>query len=124
MKQFNLEEYLQNPSRKIVTRDGRNVRVLCTDAKGDYPIVALIATLDGSIEFVYKFKKDGHFLDNDDNNSNLDLFFAPEKHERWINLYKEDDNIYASMDTFKTKEEAEALSCSSCIATVKVEWEE
>ena len=124
MKQFNLEKYLKNSSRKIVTRDGRNVRVLCTDAKGDYPIVALIATLDGSIEFVCKFKKDGHFLDNDDNNSNLDLFFVPEKHERWVNLYKENDNIYASMDTFKTKEEAEALSCSSCIATVKVEWEE
>ena len=124
MKQFNLKEYLQNPSRKIVTRDGRNVRVLCTNAKGDYPIVALIATLDGSIEFVCKFKKDGHFLDNDDNNSNLDLFFVPEKHERWVNLYKEDDNIYASMDTFKTKKEAETLSCSSCIATVKVEWEE
>ena len=124
MKQFNLEEYLKNPSRKIVTRDGRNVRVLCTNAKGDYPIVALIATLDGSIEFVCKFKKDGHFLNNDDNNSNLDLFFVPEKHERWVNLYKENDNIYASMDTFKTKEEAEALSCSSCIATIKVEWEE
>ena len=124
MKQFNLEEYLKNPSRKVVTRDGRNVRILCTDAKGDYPIVALIATLDGSIEFVCKFKKDGHFLDNDDNNSNLDLFFVPEKHERWVNLYKEDDNIYASMDTFKTKREAETLSCSSCIATVKVEWEE
>ena len=124
MKQFNLEEYLKNPSRKGVTRDGRNVRILCTDAKGDYPIVALIATLDGSIEFVCKFKKDGHFLDNDDNNSNLDLFFVPEKHERWVNLYKEDDNIYASINTFKTKEEAEALSCSSCIATVKVEWEE
>ena len=124
MKQFNLEKYLKNSSRKIVTRDGRNVRVLCTDAKGDYPIVALIATLDGSIEFVCKFKKDGHFLDNDDNNSNLDLFFVPEKHERWVNLYKEDDNIYASMNTFKTKDEAEALSCKSCIATVKVEWEE
>ena len=124
MRPFNLEEYLKNPSRKIVTRDGRNVRVLCTDAKGDYPIVALIATLDGSIEFVCKFKKDGHFLDNDDNNSNLDLFFVPEKHERWVNLYKEDDNIYASINTFKTKKEAETLSCSSCIATVKVEWEE
>ena len=23
MKQFNLEEYLKNPNRKIVTRDGR-----------------------------------------------------------------------------------------------------
>ena len=123
MKQFNLEEYLKNPSRKVVTRDGRNVRILCTDAKGDYPIVTLIETPDDFIEFVSKFKKNGRFLVGD-NDSNLDLFFAPKKHERWINLYKEDDNIYASINTFKTKEEAEALSCSSCIATVKVEWEE
>ena len=123
MKQFNLEEYLKNPSRKVVTRDGRNVRILCTDAKGDYPIVTLIETPDDFIEFVSKFKKNGHFLVGD-NDSNLDLFFVPEKHERWVNLYKEDDNIYASIDTFKTKEEAEALSCSSCIATVKIEWEE
>lgn len=124
MKQFNIEEYLKNPSRKVVTGDGRNVRIICTDAKGDFPIVALIETLDGSIEFVSKFKKNGHFLNIDDNNSNLDLFFVPEKHEGWINVYKDDDHFYFSMDIFKTKEKAEALSCSSCIATVKVEWEE
>ena len=27
MKQFNLEEYLKNPSRKVVTRDGRAVKI-------------------------------------------------------------------------------------------------
>ena len=43
MKQFSLDEYLKNPKRKVVTRDGRNVtRLLCTDAEGDYPIVALV----------------------------------------------------------------------------------
>ena len=31
MKQFSLEEYLANPSKKVVTRDGRNVRIICTD---------------------------------------------------------------------------------------------
>ena len=36
MKQFNLAEYLKNPERKIVTRDGRSVkRILCVDAKGE-----------------------------------------------------------------------------------------
>ena len=40
MTQFNLEEYIKNPSRKVVTREGRNVnRILCTDMKGDYQIV-------------------------------------------------------------------------------------
>lgn len=123
MKQFNLEEYLKNPSRKVVTRDGRNVRIICTDAKGDFPIVALMETPDGSTEFPHKFKNNGHFL-NGDENYHLNLFFTSVKHEGWVNLYKDSDGVYASMDTFKTKEEAEALSCSSCIATVKVEWEE
>ena len=31
MEKFNLEEYLKNPSRKVVTRDGRKVRIICTD---------------------------------------------------------------------------------------------
>ena len=129
MKQFNLEEYLKNPSRKIVTRDGRNVRVLCTNAKGDYPIVALIATLDGSIEFVCKFKKDGHFLDNDDNNSNLDLFFVPEKHKGWMNIYKHNDGHYeGDGNIYNTEEECKAnqVSCYryQYLTTIKIEWEE
>lgn len=43
MKQFNLEEYLKDPSQKLITRGGRSARILCTDKEGnDYPIVALI----------------------------------------------------------------------------------
>lgn len=122
MKQFNIKEYLKNPSRKVVTGDGRNVRIVCTDKKGFNPILALVTRHDNIAEDIYLYTKNGEFSEGNSTKSNL--FFAPEKHERWINLYKEDDNIYASMDTFKTKEEAEALSCSSCIATVKVEWEE
>ena len=126
MKQFNLEEYLRNPSRKVVTRDGRNVRILCTDAKGAYPIVALIETLDDSIEFVYKFKKDGHFLNNDDNNSNLDLFFVPEKHEGWINLYKNLEGFIVPSRIYQTKEDAEKRgNVHDCyVVTAKIEWEE
>ena len=118
MKQFNLEEYLKNPLRKIVTRNGRNVKILCTNfTKAQH----IIAQIEGN-NYSTAFHKDGIFVNGFE--SNIDLFFVPEKHERWINLYKEDDNIYASMDTFKTKKEAETLSYSSCIATVKVEWEE
>lgn len=47
MEQFNLEEYKKNPNRKIITRDGRPVRIICWDAKvdirqKDYHIIALI----------------------------------------------------------------------------------
>ena len=31
MKQFNLEEYKKNPNRRVITRDGKSVRIVCTD---------------------------------------------------------------------------------------------
>ena len=42
MKQFSLEEYLKNPDRKVVTRNGLPVRIICTDRKDKWPIVALV----------------------------------------------------------------------------------
>lgn len=120
MKPFSLEEYLKNPSRKVVTRSGKNARIICTDAKNVYLVVALIA--EDKSERVETYLKDGIYSEG--RQSYDDLFFAPEKHEGWINIYKDDDYIYTSMDIFKTKEKAEALSYRSCIATVKIEWEE
>ena len=119
MKQFNLEEYLKNPSRKVVTRTGIPVKIHCTNFATCKPVIAEISGRGYS----QSFTKEGRYFGDTDDSGEV-LFFAPEKHERWVNLYKEDDNIYASMNTFKTKGEAETLSCSSCIATVKVEWEE
>ena len=122
MKQFSLEEYLKNPSKKVVTRDGKSVRIRCTDRKDAvYPIVALIDS--NGKEEILSYTKNGYFYYDGRKDVN-DLFFAPEKHEGWVNVYKDGDHFYSSMDIFKTKDEAEALSCSSCIATVKVEWEE
>ena len=42
MEQFSLAEYLKNPTRPIITRDGRIARIICTDAKritADYPFI-------------------------------------------------------------------------------------
>ena len=122
MKPFNLEEYLANPSRKIVTREGKPARIICTDAKFEkYPVLALITKQDGQ-EFLATLDTSGEYCSG--YNSHWDLFFAPEKHEGWINLYKDDDIVYSSMDTFKTKKEAEDASCNTCIATIKIEWED
>ena len=118
MKQFNLEEYLKNPSMKVVTRYGKSVIIHCTNLGPLWPVLAKI---EGS-EISMSYQSDGRYCFNDD--STYDLFFATEKHEGWVNVYKDGDHFYSSMDIFKTKDEAEALSCSSCIATVKVEWEE
>lgn len=42
-KQFDLQYYLEHPETKVVTRDGRSVRIICTDRKDPlYPIIALV----------------------------------------------------------------------------------
>lgn len=83
MKQFNLQEYLAHPERKVVTRDGRKVRIICTDRKGDTPIIALVYNANEGQEYGYAFYSDGKYFRYE---SDTDLFFAPEKHEGWINL--------------------------------------
>lgn len=122
MKEFNLEEYLANPSQKLITRDGRKVtRVLCNDARGNYPIVALVERGNSEVDDAFSYTKDGKFLTTETDEK--DLFFALEKHEGWINLYNF-EGIYVTSQIYETKKSAEASSCRNCIATVKIEWEE
>ena len=123
MKPFNLEEYLKNPLRKVVTRDGRNVRIICTDAKGNFPIIALVETHNDT-EVALRLSEDGHFYN--DAEDSRDLFFVTEKQERWVNIYKNKEGYYPGRFFCSTKEEAVNLRCieTECIATIKVEWEE
>lgn len=128
MKQFNLEEYLANPSKKVVTRDGRNVRIICTDAKGGYPVVVLIEEQYSNRESVYTYTKNGCWSISDIENIN-DLFFVPEKHEGWVNIFEsvDDGHRYVGHDCiFESKEKAEKYgkTCSNYITTIKIEWEE
>ena len=123
MEQFSLDKYLENPSRKVVTRTGRNVRIICTDKKGfDYPIVALIENKLEGFEGVLYYTKDGKYIANESSDS--DLFFAPEKHEGWVNVYEEGANRYLDGCICVTKEEAKRIRSYGYITTIKIEWEE
>ena len=124
MKEFNLTEYLKNPSQKVVTRDGRQVRIICTDAKGDEPIVALLYNKNRDEENVYTYNREGIFYK--DNDSCLDLFFVPTKREGWINLFKDEELIFVNGDVYKNEKYAKeaAEGESDFIASVKIEWEE
>ena len=118
MKQFSLDEYLNNTSRKVVTRDGRNVRIHCTNYSARYPI---IAEMEG-VGYSDSFDPGGRYSINAE--SCNDLFFAPENREGWINLYKDTEGNYVTSQVYKTKKSAEASSCRTCIATIKIEWDE
>ena len=125
MKEFSLEEYLKNPDREVVTRDGRKVRIVCTDRKGDTPIIALVYDANEGQEVGYAFYSDGkYFIDKDDE---FDLFFAPEKHEGWIIINKWPDGerdtngiIYDTELDIPNKPQVGTHR----VATIKIEWEE
>ena len=123
MKQFNLAEYLENPNRRIITKDGRNVRIICTDAKGNFPIIALVETYNGN-ETVLRLKENGRFYNDTENSS--DLFFSPVKKEGWINLYKINSTISPGPRAYDTKEDAESVAGdkSYYLSRIKIEWEE
>ena len=122
MKQFSVKEYLANPSRNVVTRDGRPVRIVCTDAMSGYPIIALVET--GDAEITYKFNAEGKYLDGDEDNR--DLFFATEKHEGWVNIYSNGEgNVITSVRVYDTKEKAEkAKDNFGYLGTTHIEWED
>ena len=127
MKEFSLEEYLKNPEREVVTRDGRKVRILCTDRKGDTPIIALVNDANDGQEYGYAFYSDGESFSDEDNE--LDLFFAPEKHEGWLNIYRSNEcGFYIrGKSPYKSKEEADKVAKANpktFFTTIKVEWEE
>ena len=124
MKQFNLEEYLANPSRKVVTGDGRNVRIICTDSKiRNYPIIALVEE-PSRFENLFSYTEGGQMVSYEPSKK-YDLFFATERKEGWANLYR--GNIdYIGGCVYTSKEEAEENigNKETYVATIKIEWEE
>lgn len=123
MKQFDLDEYLANPSKKVVTRDGKSARIVCTDRVApEYKLVALVMKDD--TECMCAYNTNGCVYKNDTHA--LDLFFAPEKHEGWTPVYREPTGKIRFGNAYSTQKEAEEASKydTRYLTTTKVEWEE
>ena len=127
MKEFNLNEYLKDPSKKVVTRDGRAVRIICTDFKSQMnkPIIALIKE-DEDEENAFNFKENGRWHLPENEESLKDLFFAPIKREGWVNLFKDEELTFINGDVYENEKDAKeaAQGESDFITTIKIEWEE
>ena len=117
MKQFNLQEYLANLNRQVVTRYGRKVRIICTDFdNSDYPVIGEIR----GHKWPLSFATNGEAIKG--RQLSCDLFFAPEKHEGYINLYRGLDGKPQCGIIYYSEEEAKNCG-SNVLATVKIEWE-
>lgn len=127
MKKFNLNEYLKNPQRKVITREGLPVRIICTDKvcdnKGSQkPIIALVNF--GDREIVYPYSSDGISTPS---LPKFDLFFETEKKEGWVNIYTDDYGIaYSGQLIYGEYEVAKTTgrSLEGYLTTSKIEWEE
>lgn len=127
MEQFTLEKYLADPTRKVVTRDGKNVRIICTDKKDrlGFCIIALVEDEEGT-EMNQSYTTRGEYSTYDCSPSDYDLFFAPRKQSRWVFLYKTSKNgVVISSGVYEDKIQAEE-NCKSLngFALTEITWEE
>ena len=126
MKQFNLQEYLANPNRQVITREGKKVRIICTDAKSIYPVLGLMD--DGICGERFISCQENGRESNDLIESTYDLFFGPIKHTDWVNLYRTASGQYKCGSAHKTEQNAKNVSDVDSqykyVTTIKVEWKE
>uniref|UniRef100_UPI00402503E9 hypothetical protein n=1 Tax=Candidatus Cryptobacteroides bacterium TaxID=3085639 RepID=UPI00402503E9 len=129
MKKFSLEEYLKNPNRKVVTRDGHSVRIICTDRDDENtPIIALVR--HEGVEVVMAFSKNGEYFCMNEGPCPCDLFFAPEtktKKVGWMNVCKYGDAKHFSLVggvIHPTREEALKGKSEYSVDTIQIKWEE
>ena len=137
MEQFSLEKYLKDPDRKVVTRDGRDVRIVCTDRKktAHSPVFALVSTESlGVLRFMYY--ENGRISIYKE--TALDLFFAPTTKTGWATIaLLESGEPIVGMKVYETRQEAEEADKAEkqgCdkkhpkyyvpYGVAKVEWEE
>ena len=130
-KKLNLKPFDIQKAREgkpVCTRDGRKARIICFDAKGDQPIIALVeakGNKDALIEEVERYFINGHSV-FEVRETNNDLMMLPEKKEGWVNIYN-DGGTYYSKYIYKTEKEATGQADTispNHVATVKIEWYE
>jgi hypothetical protein len=122
LKPFDLEKAKQGA--KVVTRDGRPVRIICWDRKGKhYPIVALVEEANVEEEVIETYTLDGVCVI--EQMHDLDLFMTPTVVERWVNLHRGFGGLYnyrfyeSEQGAFKHKDDY-----GDYVATAKITWEE
>ena len=105
-------------NKKYQTRDGRQVRILCIDAKDEQPVIGLITTKYG--EEPEQWSIDGTYNPELYEDGSMDLINAKTKHEGWVNIYPDSAT---SGFLYKTKEEADGARSPNRIACIHIEWE-
>lgn len=101
-----------DPTKPVQTRDGRKARIICTDAVGDRPVVALV--MEGGDEFMRRCFESGSFTGG--GLCSADLINIPEEPktiEGWVNVYSDGStgNVRAKCDADRVAEVGGRIAC-------------
>lgn len=96
MKAFDLER--AKAGDPVMTRDGKDVRIVCFDRVGNYPILALVKFETGN-EDVYAFDFNGNSV----RHNHLNLVMKPKKKVYHYAIYKTGE-IYNATLLYSSKE--------------------
>lgn len=72
--------------KRYQTRDGRPVRLLCTDKKGEFPVVGVVPYDDGGAEDMEEWTSTGGYYSDQDGDTDLDL--VPMLEKVTVNVYR------------------------------------
>ena len=117
-KPFDLEA--AKAGKPVCTRDGRKARIICFDAKGDKPIIALIEM--GVAETPNNYPIDGKAISTKE--TPCDLMMLPEKKEGWVNVDKCSNGGVIISKPYPTRDEAIHNSTELTIDMVILSWNE
>jgi hypothetical protein len=105
-----------DPTKPVQTRDGRKARIICTDAKGGNPIVALRTSENGKYEVMELYYEDGRCQAS---SPGCDLINIPEKRtlDCWVNVY---DRKCAPVCEYSSRSYADASAGPDRIACLHI----
>lgn len=126
---FNIEK--AKSGYEVCTRDGRPVRILCFDAMGDYPIIALVKNKNTGKELIALYTSEGKYSGGlTQKNCRYDLMVVSVCRIRFVNIYADCyGERYCAPKLYPCEESAKAGSVtdgeqSKYITTVPITWYE
>ncbi|MCP1271254.1 hypothetical protein [Acetobacter cerevisiae] len=118
-------EYRKDHPGPFCTRDGRPVRVLCSDMQNEYSIVAVVLDKDGK-ETVSTFLDGGRFSKScvDQGRDLMCAREVPVQREFWLNEFKRGDGTFDVSQAHDTElqaiKEKHQLKCWNWTHTIHV----
>ena len=111
-----MEQLDFSKSEELQTRDGRNVRIFCTDAAAPYTVIGAIEDRDGW--HAQCWRSSGYFRVVGE--SPLDLIRKPQRVRGWLSLYEQS---LVGVRLYPTQELAKKDSTVDCIGQIYIDAE-